>query len=60
MGNISKRNEMPLNNILELEIFDVWPIDFTGPFPTSYKNIFILVAVDYISKMGGRSCCSNK
>ena len=31
-GNISRRNEMPLNNILELEIFDVWGVDFMGPF----------------------------
>jgi hypothetical protein len=29
-GNISKRNEMPLANILEVEIFDVWGIDFFG------------------------------
>ncbi|KEH33736.1 Pol-like polyprotein/retrotransposon, putative [Medicago truncatula] len=32
-GSITKRNEMPLNNILEVEIFDVWGIDFMGPFP---------------------------
>ncbi|XP_021719446.1 uncharacterized protein LOC110687132 [Chenopodium quinoa] len=49
-GNISRRSEMPLNNILELEIFDVWGIDFMGPFPTSFGNKFILVAVDYVSK----------
>ena len=50
MGNISKRDEMPLNNILVVEIFDVWGIDFMGPFPSSYGNTFILVAVDYVSK----------
>ncbi|XP_061356193.1 uncharacterized protein LOC133300632, partial [Gastrolobium bilobum] len=49
-GNISKRHEMPLNNIMEVEIFDVWGIDFMGPFPTSYGNKYILVAVDYVSK----------
>ena len=49
-GNISRRNEMPLNNILEVEIFDVWGIDFMGPFPSSYNNRYILVAVDYVSK----------
>ncbi|XP_056688773.1 uncharacterized protein [Spinacia oleracea] len=49
-GNISKRNEMPLNNILEVELFDVWGIDFMGPFPSSYGNKYILVAVDYVSK----------
>ena len=34
-GNISNRNEMPLKNILEIESFDVWGIDFMGPFPSS-------------------------
>jgi transposase InsO family protein len=49
-GNISRRDEMPLNNIQEVEIFDVWGIDFMGPFPSSYNNKYILVAVDYVSK----------
>ncbi|KAL0291643.1 UNVERIFIED_CONTAM: Retrovirus-related Pol polyprotein from transposon opus [Sesamum radiatum] len=30
--------------------FDVWGIDFMGPFPKSYNNAYILVAVDYVSK----------
>ena len=41
---------MPLNPILIVEIFDVWGIDFIGPFPNSYGNLYILVAVDYVSK----------
>ena len=41
---------MPLNSILEVELFDVWGIDFQGPFPSSYGNIYILLAVDYVSK----------
>ena len=49
-SNISRRNEMPLNYILEVELFDVWGIDFMGPFPSSYKNQYILLAVDYVSK----------
>jgi len=49
-GNISIRNEMPQNPILEVDIFDVWGIDFMGPFPSSYGNKYILVAVDYVSK----------
>ncbi|PNY03357.1 hypothetical protein L195_g026684, partial [Trifolium pratense] len=49
-GNISKRNEMPQNPVLEVEIFDVWGIDFMGPFPSSYSKTYILVAVDYVSK----------
>ena len=50
MGNISRRNEMPLQGILVVQIFDVWGIDFMGPFPSSFGNIYILLAVDYVSK----------
>ncbi|GJW40074.1 reverse transcriptase domain-containing protein [Tanacetum coccineum] len=32
------------------EIFDVWGIDFIGPFPSSHGNKYILVAVDYLLK----------
>ncbi|XP_019229273.1 PREDICTED: uncharacterized protein LOC109210328 [Nicotiana attenuata] len=49
-GTITRRHEMPLNNILEVEIFDVWGIDFMGPFPSSRGNKYILLAVDYASK----------
>ncbi|KAD4981922.1 hypothetical protein E3N88_18593 [Mikania micrantha] len=33
-----------------LEVFDVWGIDFVGPFPMSKENRYILVAIDYVSK----------
>ncbi|XP_039134170.1 uncharacterized protein LOC120271548 [Dioscorea cayenensis subsp. rotundata] len=49
-GNISRRHEMPLNYILEVEIFNVWGIDYMGLFPSSCNNRYILVAVDYVSK----------
>nr|XP_027067480.1 uncharacterized protein LOC113693099 [Coffea arabica] len=32
------------------DLFDVWGIDFMGPFPSSFNNKYILVAVDYVSK----------
>ncbi|GJS19224.1 reverse transcriptase domain-containing protein [Tanacetum coccineum] len=32
-GKISQRDEMPQNSIQVCEIFDVWGIDFMGPFP---------------------------
>ncbi|XP_050885076.1 uncharacterized protein LOC127088200 [Lathyrus oleraceus] len=50
MGNISKRNQMPQNPMLQVELFDVWGIDFMGPFPPSFGKNYILVAVDYASK----------
>ena len=41
---------MPLNPILVVELFDVWGIDFMGPFPTSLGYTYILMGVDYVSK----------
>ncbi|XP_062006012.1 uncharacterized protein LOC133723212 [Rosa rugosa] len=49
-GNLGSRNQMPLTNILIVEIFYVWGIDFMGPFPSSYGFLYILLAVDYVSK----------
>ncbi|GJY13351.1 reverse transcriptase domain-containing protein [Tanacetum coccineum] len=49
-GKISQRDEMPQNSIQVCEIFDMWGIDFMGPFPSSRGNKYILVAVDYLSK----------
>ncbi len=41
---------MPLHSILEIELFDVWGINFMGPFPSSFGNKYILVGVEYVSK----------
>ncbi|GKF33157.1 reverse transcriptase domain-containing protein, partial [Tanacetum coccineum] len=49
-GKISQRDEMPQNAIQVYEIFNVWGIDFMGPFPSSRGNKYILVAIDYFSK----------
>ena len=48
--NISKWDEMTMQPILEEEIFDLWGIDFMGPFPPFEGKEYILVAVDYVSK----------
>ncbi|CAM8917199.1 unnamed protein product [Rhodiola kirilowii] len=50
VGNISARNEMPQVPILVNDVFDIWGIDFMGPFPVSCGYAYILVAVDYVSK----------
>ena len=50
MGNIRRRNEMPLQGIPVVQIFYVWGINFLGPFPSLFGNIYILLAVDYVSK----------
>jgi len=49
-GSISKRYEMPLQNIHEFEVFDCWGIDFIGPLPSSFSNEYILLAVEYVSR----------
>nr|GEX34705.1 reverse transcriptase domain-containing protein [Tanacetum cinerariifolium] len=49
-GKISQRDEMPQNVIQVCEIFNVWGIDFMGPFSSSRGNRYILAVVDYLSK----------
>nr|GEZ36136.1 DNA-directed DNA polymerase [Tanacetum cinerariifolium] len=48
--SLTQRDEMPQNSIQVCEIFNVWGIDFMGPFPSSKGNKYILVTVDYLSK----------
>nr|GEZ05999.1 reverse transcriptase domain-containing protein [Tanacetum cinerariifolium] len=50
IGKISQRDEMPQSSIQVCKIFDVWGIDFMGPFLSSRGNKYILMAVDYLSK----------
>nr|XP_027102729.1 uncharacterized protein LOC113723971 [Coffea arabica] len=50
VGNIARRDQMPQVPLIFVEIFDVWGIDFMGPFPTSFGFLYILLAVDYVSK----------
>ena len=50
MGGISRINEIPLQNIMEVEVFDCWGIDFVGPLPPSFGNEYILVAMDYVPR----------
>ena len=42
---------MPLNPILVVDLFDVWGIDFMGPFLVSFGYIYIMVGVDYVSNL---------
>jgi transposase InsO family protein len=41
---------MPLKYNLQIDLFDVWGIDFMGPFKNSHGFEHILVMVDYVSK----------
>lgn len=50
-GNISKRDEMPLKGIIEVENFVYLGIDFKSSFPLFNYNVYILVCVDYVTKL---------
>lgn len=50
VGNFLASDQMTLTNIFELEIFDMWEIEFMGPFPNSFGFQYILVTIDYVSK----------
>ncbi|GJU92965.1 putative ribonuclease H-like domain-containing protein [Tanacetum coccineum] len=45
-GYISSRNEMPQNNVQVCEVFDVWGIDFMGPF----YNTLCFQVIDDVDK----------
>ena len=40
-----------------MQLFDVWGIDFMRPFPSSFGNLYILLAVDYVSKWVEATAC---
>ncbi|KAM1121581.1 hypothetical protein ACFX19_003285 [Malus domestica] len=57
---VRPKDQMPQNPIFNVEIFDVWGIDFMGPFPSSHGFVYILLAVDYVSKwVEARATCTN-
>ncbi|KAM1944663.1 hypothetical protein ACFX15_012866 [Malus domestica] len=49
-GTIGAKDQMPQTPIFNVEIFDVWGMDFMGPFLPLYGFTYILLAVDYVSK----------
>ncbi|RVW44164.1 hypothetical protein CK203_089409 [Vitis vinifera] len=60
LGKLTRRNMMPLNPILIVDIFYVWGIDFMRPFPMSFGYSYILVGVDYVSKWVEAVPCKHK
>ncbi|KAK1571663.1 hypothetical protein Q3G72_020989 [Acer saccharum] len=57
-GNITKRDEMPRHIMLEVEVFDVWGVDFMGPFPMSCGNRFGTLRTIVID--GGSHFCNRR
>ncbi|RVW31650.1 Retrovirus-related Pol polyprotein from transposon 17.6 [Vitis vinifera] len=44
---------------LTAKVFDCWGLDFMGPFPHSFGNLYILVGVDYVSKWVEAVACKS-
>ncbi|XP_022897670.1 uncharacterized protein LOC111411362 [Olea europaea var. sylvestris] len=57
LGAIFRRNMMPLNSILVIEVFDCWGIDFMGSFQPSFGYLYIIVEIDYVSKWVDAAVC---
>uniref|UniRef100_A0A2N9HU83 Integrase catalytic domain-containing protein n=1 Tax=Fagus sylvatica TaxID=28930 RepID=A0A2N9HU83_FAGSY len=57
LGRVTRRNMMLMSPILKIEVFYCWGIDFMGPFPQSFGNLYILLAIDYASKWVEASAC---
>jgi hypothetical protein len=49
-GNINSRDAVPLKSNLQVDIYDVWGVNFMDPFPMLEQCEYILVVVDYVSK----------
>ena len=47
-GGVSRRQELPFNTIIVIELFDAWGIDFRVPFVSSHGMKCIHVAIDYV------------
>ncbi|KAH9310603.1 hypothetical protein KI387_025638, partial [Taxus chinensis] len=51
MGQPTFTNEMPLQPQVVIEPFEIWGLDFVGPFsPPSQGKEYILVCTDYVTK----------
>ena len=60
LEKISRYHMMPLSPILVVDLFDVWGINFMGPFLMPFRYSYILVGVDYVSKWVEAIPCKSK
>jgi hypothetical protein len=51
MGKRGQADEIPLKTQLVVEPFEIWALDFVGPFnQKSNQKAYILIATDYMTK----------
>jgi len=50
LGKLSRKDMVSLTPIIVVDIFEVWQIDCVRLFSKSFKNEYILLCVDYLSK----------
>ena len=48
LDSIGRRNMIPLNPIIVVDILEVWDIDFIRPFSSFFENDYILLITDYV------------
>jgi hypothetical protein len=47
------KNEMPLSSVNPNRAFEIWAIDFVGPFPQRERRTsakYIIIVVEYVTK----------
>ncbi|RVW58209.1 Retrovirus-related Pol polyprotein from transposon 297 [Vitis vinifera] len=52
----TRRNQMPMNPILIVDLFDVWGIDFMGPFPMSFGLVGNQEVKHGLDQSGAKRC----
>lgn len=53
-----KRDEIPLNGMLEVQPCDCWGTEFIDPFPPLNSHIYIFVCVNYVTKWVKAIACT--
>lgn len=59
LGALTQKNDIPLTPILTTKVCDCWDIDFIRLLSISNGYVYVLVAVNYVSKWVEATACQN-